>query len=176
VAETVLVSLERHLANRDPFAAAFRLPASTDSEARATERVDEILGLLGLEGYRERPTGELSTGTRRIVELACILAHKPSLLMLDEPTAGVAQAETEALGPLLRRVAVETGCAMVVIEHDMTMISGLCDRLVALELGRVIAEGTPAEVLASDAVLASYLGTNETAVRRSGRAPVVTGA
>jgi ABC-type branched-subunit amino acid transport system ATPase component/ABC-type branched-subunit amino acid transport system permease subunit len=176
VFETVLVSLERHLANRDPFAAAFRLPASTDSEARAFERVDGIIELLGLEGYRERPTGELSTGTRRIVELACILAHKPSLLMLDEPTAGVAQAETEALGPLLRKVAAETGCAMVVIEHDMAMISSLCDRLVALELGSVIAEGSPADVLASEAVLASYLGTNETAVRRSGQRPVATGA
>ncbi len=175
VAETILVSLERHLANRDPFAAAFRFPACTDSEARAMERVDSIIALLGLEAYRERPTGALSTGTRRIVELACILAHKPSLLMLDEPTAGVAQAETEALGPLLRTVAAETGCAMVVIEHDMAMISGLCDRLVALELGRVIAEGTPAAVLASDAVVASYLGTNETAVRRSGRRPVSAG-
>jgi ABC-type branched-subunit amino acid transport system ATPase component/ABC-type branched-subunit amino acid transport system permease subunit len=176
VAETILVSLERHLANRDPFAAAFRLPACTDSEARADERVTGIIELLGLESYRERPTGELSTGTRRIVELACILAHKPSLLMLDEPTAGVAQAETEALGPLLRRVAVETGCAMVVIEHDMAMISSLCDRLIALELGSVIAEGPAAEVLASDAVLSSYLGTNETAVRRSGARPVPTGA
>jgi ABC-type branched-subunit amino acid transport system ATPase component len=96
--------------------------------------------------------------------------------MLDEPTAGVAQAETEALGPLLRKVAAETGCAMVVIEHDMAMISALCDRLVALELGAVIAQGPPAEVLASDAVLASYLGTNETAVRRSGRRPVPSGA
>ncbi|HWE66887.1 MAG TPA: ATP-binding cassette domain-containing protein [Acidimicrobiales bacterium] len=168
VAETITVSLERHLANRDPFAAAFRLPASTDAEARAAERVDVIIELLGLTAYRERPTGELSTGTRRIVELACILAHKPSLLMLDEPTAGVAQAETEALGPLLRRVAVETGCAMVVIEHDMTMISALCDRLVALELGAVIAEGPPAQVLAADAVIASYLGTDERAVRRTG--------
>jgi ABC-type branched-subunit amino acid transport system ATPase component/ABC-type branched-subunit amino acid transport system permease subunit len=174
VAETITVSLERHLANRDPFAAAFRLPASTDSEARAAERVDSILELLGLTSYAERPTGELSTGTRRIVELACILAHKPSLLMLDEPTAGVAQAETEALGPLLRRVANETGCAMVVIEHDMVMISGLCDRLVALELGAVIAEGPPAEVLASNAVIASYLGTDESTVQRSG--PQVVGA
>jgi ABC-type branched-subunit amino acid transport system ATPase component/ABC-type branched-subunit amino acid transport system permease subunit len=176
VTETILISLERHLANRDPFAAAFRLPASTDSEARARDRVDGIIELLGLEDYRERSAGELSTGTRRIVELACILAHKPSLLMLDEPTAGVAQAETEALGPLLRKVAAESGCAMVVIEHDMAMISGLCDRLVALELGSVIAEGTPAEVLASDAVVASYLGTNETAVRRSGHLPVPAGA
>jgi ABC-type branched-subunit amino acid transport system ATPase component len=168
VAETIAVSLERHLANRDPFAAAFRLPACTDSEARAIIRVDEIIDLLGLEGYRDRPTGALSTGTRRIVELACILAHKPSLLMLDEPTAGVAQAETEALGPLLRRVAAETGCAMVVIEHDMAMISSLCDRLVALELGTIIAEGAPSDVLSSDAVIASYLGTEPMAVMRSG--------
>jgi ABC-type branched-subunit amino acid transport system ATPase component len=91
--------------------------------------------------------------------------------MLDEPTAGVAQAETEALGPMLRRVAAETGCAMVVIEHDMAMISALCDRLVALELGAIIAEGSPADVLSSDAVIASYLGTNETDIRRSGRRP-----
>jgi branched-chain amino acid transport system ATP-binding protein len=174
VAETITVSLERHLANRDPFAAAFRLPACTDSEARAAERVSGIIELLGLEAFRERPTGELSTGTRRIVELACILAHKPSLLMLDEPTAGVAQAETEALGPMLRRVASETGCAMVVVEHDMTMISALCDRLVALELGGIIADGPPAEVLSSDAVIASYLGTDETAVQRSGRRPLPT--
>ncbi|HEY1831906.1 MAG TPA: ATP-binding cassette domain-containing protein [Acidimicrobiales bacterium] len=174
VAETIAVSLERHLANRDPFAAAFRLPACTDSEARATIRVNEIIDLLGLEGYRDRPTGALSTGTRRIVELACILAHKPSLLMLDEPTAGVAQAETEALGPLLRRVALETGCAMVVIEHDMAMISSLCDRLIALELGAIIAKGTPDDVLSSDAVIASYLGTEPTAVMRSGPVAATT--
>jgi MFS family permease len=127
--------------------------------------------MLGLGAYRHRATGELSTGTRRIVELGCIVGHKPSLLMLDEPTAGVAQAETEALGPLLRTIANEIGCAMVVIEHDMTMISNLCDRLVALELGGIIAEGPPAKVLASDAVISSYLGTNETSVARSGRRP-----
>ncbi len=161
VAETIKVALERHLVNRDPFAAAFRLPASTDSEARASERVDEILTLLGLTGYRDRATGELSTGTRRIVELACILAHRPALLLLDEPTAGVAQAETETLGPLLRTVATETGCAMMVIAHDMALISSLCDRLVALELGSIIAEGTPTDVLADPAVIASYLGTTE---------------
>ena len=164
VAETIKVALERHLVNRDPFAAAFRLPASTDSEANATERVDEIVTMLGLGGYRDRATGELSTGTRRIVELACILAHRPALLLLDEPTAGVAQAETEALGPLLRTVAAETGCAMMVIAHDMALISSLCDRLVALELGSIIADGTPTEVLADPAVIASYLGTEEPAV------------
>ncbi len=164
VGETVKVALERHLINRDAFAAAFRLPASTDSEHRADERVDEIIAMLGLEGYRERPTEALSTGTRRIVELACIMAHRPSLLLLDEPMAGVTQAESDALGPLLRRVAADTGCAMMVIAHDMSMISSLCDRLIALELGGIIAEGTPAEVLSAPAVIASYLGTEEAAV------------
>jgi ABC-type branched-subunit amino acid transport system ATPase component/ABC-type branched-subunit amino acid transport system permease subunit len=164
VGETVKVALERHLINRDAFAAAFRLPASTDSELRADERVDEIIAMLGLEGYRDRPTEALSTGTRRIVELACIMAHRPSLLLLDEPTAGVTQAESDALGPLLRRVAADTGCAMMVIAHDMGMISSLCDRLVALELGSIIAEGTPSEVLSAPAVIASYLGTEEAAV------------
>jgi len=90
-------------------------------------------------------------------------------LLLDEPSGGVAQAETEALGPLLRKVATDTECTMIVIEHDMAMISALCDRLVALELGAVIAEGTPAEVLSHPEVIASYLGTDAETVARSGR-------
>ena len=172
VSETIAVALERHIASREPFAAAFRLPASTDSEAAVSDRVDELVRELGLEAYRHRPTGELSTGTRRIVELACVLAQQPSLLLLDEPSGGVAQAETEALGPLLRRVAADTGCAMVVIEHDMTLLSSLCERLIALELGAVIADGSPSEVLSHPEVIASYLGTDSTAVARSGRRPV----
>jgi len=169
VVETISVALERHLASREPFAAAFRMPASTDSEAAVAERVDEVIEQLGLSAYSQRPTGELSTGTRRIVELACVLAQRPSLLLLDEPSGGVAQAETEALGPLLREVAADTECTMVVIEHDMAMISALCDRLVALELGHVIAEGTPAEVLSHPDVIASYLGVDADTVARSGR-------
>ncbi|MBV8159528.1 MAG: ATP-binding cassette domain-containing protein [Acidimicrobiia bacterium] len=169
VAETISVALERHLASRDPFAAAFRMPACTDSEAAVAERVEEVIEQLGLAAFRQRPIGELSTGTRRIVELACVLAQRPSLLLLDEPSGGVAQAETEALGPLLRKVATDTECTMIVIEHDMAMISALCDRLVALELGAVIAEGTPAEVLSHPEVIASYLGTDAETVARSGR-------
>ena len=176
VAETISVALERHLVSREPFAAAFRMPASTDSEAAVAVRVAEVIEQLGLAAFRHRPTGELSTGTRRIVELACVMAQRPSLLLLDEPSAGVAQAETEALGPLLRQVATETGCAMVVVEHDMTLLSRLCDRLVALELGAVIAEGPPAEVLSHPEVIASYLGTDSATVARSGRrTPVGSG-
>ena len=102
---------------------------------------------MGLGAFREKLTGELSTGTRRIVELACLLAQDPEVIVLDEPSGGVAQKETEALGPLLRRVQADTGCSILVIEHDMPLLP-ICDEIVALELGRVIAEGTPDEVLA----------------------------
>ncbi|MGH2758031.1 MAG: ATP-binding cassette domain-containing protein [Actinomycetota bacterium] len=168
VREAVGVALERHLANRDPVAAAFRLPASTETERAASERVDELIDLLGLDPWRDKLTGDLSTGTRRIVELACLLALDPAVVLFDEPSAGIAQREAEALGPLLRKVQRQAGCSMVVIEHDMSLLSGLCDELVALELGSIIARGSPSEVLAHPGVIASYLGTDETVVRRSG--------
>jgi branched-chain amino acid transport system ATP-binding protein len=158
VAETVAVALERHLPNHDTLAAALALPASTYMEVSVAERVAEVLALLGLTGYRNHRIADLSTGTRRIVELACVLAQDPAVLLLDEPSAGVAQRETEALAPLLRRVREATGCSLVIIEHDMGLISAVCDELVALEFGSVIARGTPAKVLAHPRVIASYLG------------------
>jgi ABC-type branched-subunit amino acid transport system ATPase component/branched-subunit amino acid ABC-type transport system permease component len=168
VEDAIAVSLEMHLANRDPVAAALRLPASTDSEAAASERVDQLVELLGLVPYADRPTGELSTGMRRIVELACLLAQDPAVVLFDEPSSGIAQRETEALGPMLRRVQAETGCSMVIIEHDMALLSSMCDGFVALELGAVIAGGTPEQVLNDPRVITSYLGTNEDVVARSG--------
>ena len=167
VAESLAVALECHLPNRDPLAAAMRLPASTMSERAAMRRADELVELLGLGSYRDRPTGELSTGTRRIVELGCLLAHNPAVVLLDEPSAGVAQRETEALGPMLRRVQAQTGCSLVVIEHDMSLLSSICDALVALEQGSVIAWGAPDDVLADHRVVSSYLGTDNQVVHRS---------
>ena len=170
VFETIAVAYERHLASRDMFAAALQLPASYESELEVADVVADLIELMGLDAYRQKLTGELSTGTRRIVDLACILAQDPKVLLLDEPSGGVAQKETEALGPLLRRVQERTGCSILIIEHDMPLLSGLCDRLVALELGGVIAEGTPTQVLNHPAVIASYLGTDEKAIARSGSA------
>ena len=168
VAETIAVARERHIASRDMLAAALQLPASYESELAVMHVVDELVELMSLGAFRQKLTGELSTGTRRIVDLACILAQDPKVLMLDEPSGGIAQKETEALGPLLRRIRERTGCSILIIEHDMPMVSALCDRLVALELGGVIAEGTPDEVLSHPAVIASYLGTDEKAIARSG--------
>jgi ABC-type branched-subunit amino acid transport system ATPase component/ABC-type branched-subunit amino acid transport system permease subunit len=161
VRETVMVAMERHLASRDPIAAAMGIPASTDSEAVALEEVERILTLVGLHDYRDKLTGALSTGTRRVVELACVLAQRPSVLLLDEPSGGVAAAESEALIGLLRKVASDTGCSIVIIEHDMGIMTSLCDRLIGLESGRVITEGTCVEVLTHPQVVASYLGTSE---------------
>jgi len=168
VAETIAVALERHLESRDMVAAAFQLPASYESELAVAARVEELIELMGLSAFHEKLTGELSTGTRRIVDLACVLAQEPRVLMLDEPSGGVAQRETEALGPLLLRVRDFTGCSILVIEHDMPLLSSICDRMIALELGAVIAEGTPKEVLEHPQVIESYLGTDERAIARSG--------
>ncbi|MFI5044982.1 MAG: ATP-binding cassette domain-containing protein, partial [Acidimicrobiales bacterium] len=124
----------------------------------------------GIEDYRDLFTAELSTGTRRIVELACAVGHQPSVLLLDEPAAGIAQREVEALSALLWRIRDDLGCSIVVVEHDMPLIAGLVDRLVALEGGTVIADGDPDDVLTDPRVIASYLGDDHAAVARSGAA------
>ena len=170
VAETIAVARERHLASHDIVAAALGLPASFEVEIDIAAKVEELVELMGLSDYHEKLTGELSTGSRRIVDLACILAQDPSVLMLDEPSGGVAQKETEALGPLLLRVRERTGCSILVIEHDMPLLSSICDELIALETGGIIAQGTPDEVLSHPAVIESYLGTDESAINRSGTA------
>ena len=167
-AETLAVARERHLLSKGLIAAALGQPVSQESEADVADTVDFLITLMGLEAFREKLTGELSTGSRRIVELAGLLASDPSVIVLDEPSGGVAQRETEALGPLLQRVQEVTGASILVIEHDMPLLTGICDRMIALELGEVISQGTPAEVLADPRVIASYLGTDSAAINRSG--------
>jgi branched-chain amino acid transport system ATP-binding protein len=159
VAETVAVALELHVPVRDPLAAAMHLPDVARSEAWVQRRVDELLNVLGLDAMADRFIDELSTGTRRIVDLACLLGQQARVVLLDEPSAGIAQRETEALAPLLRRLRDETGTSLIVIEHDLRLLSSIADRLVALDLGRVVAQGTPDDVLHDSQVVASYLGT-----------------
>jgi branched-chain amino acid transport system ATP-binding protein len=168
VAENIAVALERHLEVRDPIAAALALPASIDSETEAAWEVHELIELVGLGAFRNKFVGELSTGTRRIVDLAMAIAHRPRLLLLDEPSSGIAQREAEALGPLLQRIQRELNCSMLLVEHDMPLVTSIAPRLVALELGVVIADGPPAEVVNHPHVVASYLGTDDAVIERSG--------
>jgi len=141
--------------------------------ARAVQRTtraeaEAIVERFGLTEWRDARTSDLSTGTKRICDLAAQVAARPRLLVLDEPTAGVAQREAEAFGPLLRRIRDELDCAILIVEHDMPLLMGLCDRLYALETGTVIAEGTPEEIRNDPRVVESYLGTKAAAIDRSG--------
>jgi branched-chain amino acid transport system permease protein len=158
VRETIAVACERSVQVRNPVAAAAHLPAVARSERAVHARVDELVDLLGLGDYTDRFGHELSTGTRRIVDLACVLAHSPSVLLLDEPASGISQREAEALGPILRDVRDTLGAGLLVIEHDLGILATVADRLVALDLGRVVAAGPPGTVLADPAVSRSYLG------------------
>ena len=152
-----------------PVSAALHLPNAYDSERAVDARVRELVDLLGLGAYRTKFVRELSTGTQRVVGLACLLAHRPSVILLDEPSSGIAQREVEALVPVLLRIRDETGASLVVIEHDMPLLRSVSDRMVAMDQGAVIATGDPTEVLTAPQVVESYLGTTTDAIERSGQ-------
>ena len=168
VAETLAVAQERFVGSRSIVVAALHLPMVVDSEQHVAMRVDELIELMGLGDYRHKFVRELSTGTRRVVDLACLVAHRPAVILLDEPTSGIAQREVEALAPVIRRLRDEMGASLVIVEHDIPFVSGVSDRLLALEQGLVIATGSPADVLAHPDVIESYLGTSSAAITRSG--------
>ena len=164
VRETVKVALEaRHRSSFTSTALMLNGPAERRQEADAADLID----FLGLGRFADSYISDLSTGTRRIVELAGLLAVDAQVLCLDEPTAGVAQRETEAFGPLLVEIRKELGAAMLIIEHDMPLIMSISDRVYCLESGEVIAHGAPDQVRNDPAVVASYLGTDERAIQRS---------
>jgi len=167
VTQTLLVALQ----GKDEtgmLSTALALPRATRRSRHDRAAVGDLVDLLGLGGYRDHYIADLSTGTRRVVELAGLLALDAKVLCLDEPTAGLAQRETEAFGPLIVTIRRQLDASVLLIEHDMPLIMGISDRVYCLEAGKVIAEGHPAAVRDNPRVIASYLGTDERAINRSG--------
>lgn len=164
VTEAISIAFER--ANPTGFLSS--VAGLSFKEKRKQAEAREVVTLMGLDPYRHRQIQELSTGTRRITEIACLVATRPTLLLFDEPSTGIAQRETEALGQVIRDIKDALGLTLVIIEHDMPLIMGLADRIIAMADGKIIASGPPDVVSKDPLVVEAYLGGSMTAIDRSG--------
>jgi len=161
--ENVIVG--RHKAGRSGLLSTFfMLPGQRREERAAREYALALLERLALTEVKTAEATELSYGGQRRVEIARALATEPELLLLDEPTAGMNAAETHTIGELILKLRDE-GLTIFVIEHDMELISQVCDEVVALNFGQLIAYGSPAEIKANPAVIEAYLGEDEEQIR-----------
>jgi branched-chain amino acid transport system ATP-binding protein len=134
---------------------------SGDERRAVSRRVNELIGIVDLGGKANRTVGELAHGDQRVVEVALALSLKPRLLLLDEPTAGMGDHETEHMVGLIRRLHVDQGMSILFIEHDMDIVFGIAQRITVLDQGRVLAEGTAEQISGDPKVRAAYLGSIE---------------
>jgi ABC-type branched-subunit amino acid transport system ATPase component len=166
--EDTLLVCEDARRSSDVVSTTLRLPWARKAEKEKRAAVTGVIGSFGLERFRNHRTNQLSTGTRRVVDLASIVLSKPRLLLLDEPTAGIAQREAEAFIPLLKRLQEVTGATILLVEHDVPLVFELCSNVVVMETGQVVSTGTPDEVSRDPRALAAYLGASDEALLVSG--------
>jgi ABC-type branched-subunit amino acid transport system ATPase component len=155
VVENVALGREAGLAGRNVIGQMMaKRSQHTETEAAAWSAME----LCGIADLARRQAGSLSTGQRRLVELARCLAGRFDILMLDEPSSGLDRSETEAFDALLRRTVDERGCGILLVEHDMSLVMNVCDHIYVLDFGKVVFEGVPTAVTSSPEVQAAYLG------------------
>ena len=164
--DNILLGCQARMGN-GLFSDGLRLPRSFRNEVLARREVDELIAFLGLEPYADRGVSELPLGVRRLVEIARALCLRPRLLLLDEAASGIGRDETGALQALFRRIRDTYAVSMLVVEHDVDFVMGLCDYVYVLDFGRLIARGVPDAVRRNQKVISAYLGEEQHAAAAS---------
>lgn len=161
VFDNLMVAAESARSRLDIASDLLNLPRRRSEERRCAGRVEQVLELTDLSWARDRRASDLPIGTARIVELARALAADPALLLLDEPSSGLDSAETTRFGDLLLRINREAGIGILLVEHDMDLVMRVCQHITVLDFGRVIAIGTPPDIIADPTVRTAYLGEED---------------
>ena len=159
VLENVLVGMHSRL-KRGFWQDVLHFKKTRQSEKEAIAKAHELLGLVGLDAYAQYPAGALAYGQQRLVEIARALASEPKLLLLDEPAAGMNSQEKMALNEMIKEI-IRRGVTVLLVEHDMSMVMNIADKIYVLNSGKNLAEGTPEEVANNPAVIEAYLGKGD---------------
>jgi branched-chain amino acid transport system ATP-binding protein len=170
VREAIATAQDRVMGEPVPHSSQRRVARRWRGGRHHVDRVTGLVETFGLGSVANSFVRELSMGTRRLVDLACLMTQRPSVVLLDEPTSGIAQRESEALAPLLVRLRDESGASLIVIEHDIALVTSVASRLVALDQGRLLADGPVRQVLDDPRVVDAYLGRGTETPMRSGTA------
>ncbi|MGN0627124.1 MAG: ABC transporter ATP-binding protein [Oscillospiraceae bacterium] len=157
VLDNILIAMHNSM-NYTLFEAVFRLPRYWKQEAAARERALELLDVFDMRSVADEPAGSLPYGAQRRIEIVRALATSPQIILLDEPAAGMNPSETEELMKNIRKIRDKFGVSIILIEHDMNLVMGICERLLVLNYGLIIAQGTPEEIKNNPTVIEAYLG------------------